>query len=248
MNDQKFIDLISTLTKEDLNKMEHLDMDTPDLPKSIISDKEKQMRDILIESPLKEETWDKLLSHDGITGSINNFLFDYSFRSFYTKHIAWTIITKELLDKLVNIFKGKKVLDAGCGMGYLSKLLSDRGIDITAVDNKTYLHVHKEDIYDKIIDGDYSDLDPTEFDYIILSWPSMDSTTDLPFINRFTDKQTLVHIGEHGGCTGSSDFNSAIFYEDIWEDVTPEGIHIKSFFGIHDNINFLKKKEINHVS
>ncbi len=47
---------------------------------------------------------------------------------------GFPIITRELLDDLIEILKDKTVIDIGCGTGYLSYHLKDNGINIRAID------------------------------------------------------------------------------------------------------------------
>lgn len=47
---------------------------------------------------------------------------------------GFPIITKETLESLTQILKGKRVIDIGCGTGYLSYHLRNNGINIIAID------------------------------------------------------------------------------------------------------------------
>lgn len=51
----------------------------------------------------------------------------------YTQKLEFPLPKKEL-DYFINLLKGKKILDAGCGAGRDSKYLFDKGLDVIGID------------------------------------------------------------------------------------------------------------------
>lgn len=202
--------------------------------------------DFFILNTFSKESWKKVisLSRDFSTGI---YLKLFEFRHWYCANVSWSIITTELLTQLKEVVKDKKVLDAGCGVGYLTSLLrKEKNCDLTAIDNKTYNHIHQKDIDKEIINGNYLDLPIEDFDIVILSWPVMDSSenpNDLQLLKRMKSNSILIYIGEgSGGCTGSENFHDYIYeYLNIHNSVEMFNGTFISFEGIYDSISIYQK-------
>lgn len=168
----------------------------------------------------------------------NNWL-SIDFRRTYCTNFSWAIITAELIDELVKICQGKRVVDIGCGSGFLLGKLKERGIDIVGYDSRS---THNFEFYHPDVEfKDYRDIELKNFDLVIISWPSYDHTEINQVIENMHDGQLLVHCGEsHGGCTGDDDFNDCL--ESQFVEVPNNLAAVEhSWMSIHDHWNLLKK-------
>ena len=70
----------------------------------------------------------------------------------------------DFLEEIFGVtFKPKKILEVGCGTGNYTKLLLERGYDVTAVDiSEDMLKVAAEKCACKCIQGDISDIELNE--------------------------------------------------------------------------------------
>lgn len=109
---------------------------------------------------------------------------------------------KQFNDELAKVIKGMNpqlILEVGAGDGILSKILSDRGFNIVAVDdyswtfNKRYFKVKKMD-YKKA-------LEEYKPDVVLSSWmPLHEDWT--PFFRKTKSVKHYILIGEVEGCVG----------------------------------------------
>lgn len=160
---------------------------------------------------LSRDVWCNVfhLDEDWMSRNYNyeNEMMASGFRTLYNKRFSWSIITKELVDTIAKHYHDKKVIDVGCGSGYLAQLLKNRGVDITAVDCRDagYTFVAPELMDVKV--HDYRDIDYSKYDVVILSWPNYESEHASELLDKLTDKHTLLYCGEGmGGCTADTGF------------------------------------------
>ena len=165
-----------------------------------------------------------------------------NFREHYTKRFSWAIITEELVSTLATICAGKKVIDVGCGSGYLANLLKNRGIDIDAVDYRDEKYTF---IAPQLMDVqvcDYRDVDYSKYDIVILSWPSYESSHPSELLDMLTEKHTLITCGEGGGgCTADmayynklcAQFTSEAKYSNMLKEVSLSFTHIRDSWTVH---------------
>lgn len=161
------------------------------------------------------------------------------FRRVYCTHFSWAIITAELVDELVKICQGKRVVDIGCGSGFLLGKLKERGIDIVGYDVKS---THSFEFYHPDVKfKDYRDIELKNFDLVIIAWPSYNHAEINQVIENMHAGQLLVHCGEgHGGCTGDDEFND--YLESHFAEVPNNLAAVEhSWMSIHDHWNLLKK-------
>jgi ubiquinone/menaquinone biosynthesis C-methylase UbiE len=64
----------------------------------------------------------------------NQFADTYASQHFENGDLHKEVFLNSILFELMGELKGKRVLDAGCGEGYLSRLMAKRGAQVTAVD------------------------------------------------------------------------------------------------------------------
>lgn len=138
-----------------------------------------------------------------------DFMKSFSFgiiRETYLSKYSHAIITNELVDSIVNICKDKKVVELGSGSGYLSHLLELKGVDITTVDTADWYTervIRKPDIV-----GSYREMDFSDYDVVIMSWPNYESNAAAQVLKGLKDNQLFIYSGEGlRGCCGDDDLH-----------------------------------------
>ena len=141
-----------------------------------------------------------------------DFMKSFSFgiiRDNYLTKYSHAIITNELVDSLVNICKGKKVVELGSGSGYLSHLLELKGMDITTIDTADWYTdkvIRKPDIVDS-----YREMDFSSYDVVIMSWPNYQSNAAAQVVKKLNDSQIFIYCGEgRSGCCGDDDLHETL--------------------------------------
>jgi SAM-dependent methyltransferase len=163
---------------------------------------------------------------------------------------GFPIYTIEVIEELVRILSGKRVVDVGCGTAFLARQLSDRGIAVKPVDTfqtrydlADEHYTFKNQRYMPVKEYDATKLHFNRFDAVIMSWPDYQSDFSEIVVKRMRPGQLLVYQGEGSyGCTGNDVFHQYLyekFYE-IDSDVLNE--HHVQFDGIHDWWNLYRKK------
>ena len=143
-------------------------------------------------------------------------------RQQFVQDYGYVLITEETLTALVSLLAGKKVMDAGCGSGYLALALSERGVDVTAVDTVDYPKSGDRGYpfkkrYKLDHQGSAVDLLPGDFDAVLLSWPCYSSSFGFDVASAMQSGQMLVYQGEsRGGCTGDDAFHDFLYNKARW--------------------------------
>lgn len=184
------------------------------------------------------QKYNKYPDHPGFVG-----VWDFECRQKYCAKYGFVLLSKELIDALVEYLHGKKVLSVMSGSGYLEKHLKDNGIDIIATDNYKWANLRPEYFNDARENG-VEDMDAVEAvkkygdwaDIILLCWPYMDNGAyDVLMEMRNHPDTIMLYEGEDiGGCTASDEF----FLEADYGNHDPAIYKINSVLprwsGIHD--------------
>ena len=153
------------------------------------------------------------------------------FRCEYTEKYSFPIITQDLITELHSIIGSKKVIELGCGSGYLAYWYKQlyKESNYTTCDTNDWFSQTFVSI-DKVCD--YSNLDLSDHDIIILSWPNYDSKNAELVLSNMNSGQTLIYCGEEmGGCCATNKF----FKYKSNNFTKPKYLETQiSFFGIHD--------------
>lgn len=170
-------------------------------------------------------------------------------RDRYVSEYGFVLLTKECVEALVALLKGKKVLDAGSGTGFLSYSLAERGIDITAQDlwlpnlgnPYTFRTVWKLDAL-----GDVVAALPSNCDAVILTWPCHGTSFAHEVAQAMRPGQVLIYEGEGaGGATADDDFfgylNSPQWHPRL-EDTQALNRYHRQFPGIRDRWAVFEKR------
>lgn len=169
---------------------------------------------------------------------ITKFTVHWEFREAYIANIAFPLYTTEVISTLLCFLRGKKVLEVGSGIGYLAHVLSEKGIDITTIDNLSTKYCFGRNL---IIKCDKQVLAfgkiKSKYDVVIMSWPDYESVFASRIISEMHKGQVLIYQGEGwGGCTGNDKFfrklNKSFREIDILSDKLNH--HHVQFNGIHD--------------
>jgi SAM-dependent methyltransferase len=101
---------------------------------------------------------------------------------FYFNPNLYSPSLKEKADNILTSLQGKKVLDIGCGSGWIARLAIDRGFIITAMDISR--KVIEENIF-------YQKTSNIEYDII------QGSATKIPFPDQLFDSVIMTEVLEH---------------------------------------------------
>ncbi len=178
-------------------------------------------------APNREHIIKKSSSDKYKAGSFD-FMKSFSFgviRETYLAKYSHAIITNELVESLVNICKDKKVVELGSGSGYLSHLLELEGVDITTVDTADWYTdkvIRKPDIV-----GSYREMDFSDYDVVIMSWPNYESNAAAQVLKGLNENQLFIYCGEGlRGCCGDDDLHITLSQQ--WG-------HLKEDYGVSAN-------------
>ena len=144
----------------------------------------------------------------------------FAIRDIYTTYLGFPLLNKELIETLSDVIGNKRVLEVASGSGFVSKYLSDAGVNIRATDicywdwkksigkNPRPLEFLKDHPIE-LIDGisaieKYKD----ETDMVLMTWPPLGSSFAANVLNDCIKyKLPLIYCGEDwGGCTADDDF------------------------------------------
>jgi hypothetical protein len=152
-------------------------------------------------------------------------------------------MTAETLSELVKFCEGKKVLDAGCGTGFISYNLRKHGIDVIAVDNEESRYCFTDEKpwtrQNFVVKGNALDHLKPDIDVVIISWPDYQTDFSLRIAKKLQIGQYLIYQGEsYGGCTGCDEFHELVdtgkFRFLDHESAALNEQHLQ-FGGIHDS-------------
>jgi len=166
----------------------------------------------------------------------------WTVREEYTQHVGWSLLTMDTALQLANICYGRRVADLGCGAGYLTYVLRKLGVeDITAYDMELHPHPFIEDIQQV----DYTNIDLSQYDVILLSWPPYDEPQAALVAARIQPHQLLIYQGEgYGGCTGDDAFHSMLRsdFSSVEEFTVNLNARHLNFHGIYDSWTVYRKQ------
>lgn len=131
----------------------------------------------------------------------------------YHRTFGYCLYTQEVLACLSRFLKGKRVLDAGSGSGWLSAQLTDEGVNVTACDRVDYRDVSNRggyaihDVYRLDVCDDALNLLPGDFDAVLLVWPPYRSEFAAKVLRSLRPGTTVIYEGEgRGGNAADQDF------------------------------------------
>ena len=171
-------------------------------------------------------------------------------RDQYLTDKGFVLLTRELVSALAAMLRGKSVLDAGCGAGFLAQCLADCNVDVTAVDDYSQKYAHGSFFKHRrpvtVVDDalEYVGM----YDVVILSWPDLNSDFSVRVANKMLSGQTLIYQGEGMyGCTGTDEFHLLLdewHFDEETSDALNE-LHL-TFKGINDRWHVYTKPGLNN--
>ena len=175
----------------------------------------------------------------------NYFKLQWDARSFCTCRGLWTIVDQIWTKKLAKWIGDRKCLEIMAGGGWLSKALSEHGIDIIATDNKSWDDAqHNKIIYVysvEKIDAVKAVKKHKDRDILLVSWPPYESEVVCEACHIWGPDRPIVYIGEgYGGCCAPEEFWKH-FVED--ESMKHLKIPMAQWFGIHDYVSIGRWKD-----
>jgi hypothetical protein len=164
----------------------------------------------------------------------------HEIRCEYVRNIGFPIITIELIDELVKFISNKSVVDIGARTGFLSYILANRGVNITAIDTliRKYMGESETPKWYTINQKDAIEENLDQYEILILSWPDHDTYFGYKIIKKMNPGQIIIYQGESwDGCTADDQFHRML-YSDEFEELQEiclklDELHLQ-FPGIHD--------------
>lgn len=165
----------------------------------------------------------------------------------FRRDFGYVVASAEVMAILAELLQPVgRVLDAGCGSGYLSKELTRLGVSTFAVDCCDFSQARPDGqgypiraAYQHDALGDASTFVSSRFGAVLLTWPPYDRPFALKVAQATLPGQLLVYEGEDiGGCTANTAFFEFISDSNRWERL-PEpssrlnAVHV-TFDGLHD--------------
>jgi len=176
----------------------------------------------------------------------------YHQRKRYNREFGFCLFTAECVFTLVALCKGKKVLEAGSGSGWLADQLAQQGIEITAADWTDYRQPRDKQRGYPILSvfrldhhGDAVALLPGSFDVVLLIWPNLGTPFGEQVAHAMRSGQVMILEGEEkGGNTATEEFFDVLStdFERLDAETQALNEHHRTFPGLHDRWQVLRKK------
>lgn len=176
----------------------------------------------------------------------------YHQRKRYNREFGFCLFTAECICSLAALCKGKKVLEAGSGSGWLADQLAQQGIAITAADWTDYRQPRDKkrgypmrSVYRLDHHGDAVALLPGSFDMVLLVWPNLDTPFGEQVAHAMRPGQVMILEGEDkGGNTATDEFFDVLStdFERLNAETQALNEHHRRFPGLHDRWQILRKK------
>jgi len=159
-------------------------------------------------------------------------------RSFCTKRGMWAIVDKQWTKELAKWIDDRKCLEIMAGVGWLSKALSNHGIDIIATDDSSWTtkgkrHENMSPVHPiEKLDAINAIKKYKERDILLVSWPPYTDETIVKCCDEWGYDKPIIYIGEgEGGCCATKSF--WLRFKEA--DNVPR-IELPKWGGIHDYI------------
>lgn len=169
----------------------------------------------------------------------------------YSREFGFCLLTEECIFLLAALCKGKRVLEAGSGSGWLAEQLAQQGIEITAADWTDYSQPRDKNrgypmrsVFRLDYHGDAVALLPGHFDVVLLVWPNFDTLFGENVAHAMHSGQVMIFEGEEkGGCTATDEFFNVLStdFECLSVETLALNEHHRTFPGLCDQWQILRK-------
>jgi predicted O-methyltransferase YrrM len=176
----------------------------------------------------------------------------YHQRKLYNREFGFCLFTAECVSTLAALCKGKNVLEAGSGSGWLADQLAQQGIEITAADWTDYRQPRDtkrgypiRSVFRLDHHGDAVALLPGSFDVVLLVWPNLGTPFGEQVARAMCSGQVMILEGEEkGGNTATDEFFDVLSadFESLDAETLALNEHHRTFPGLHDRWQILRKK------
>ena len=161
-------------------------------------------------------------------------------RDRYVASYGHVLLSAECRDALVRILEGKKVLDVGCGGGFLTHTLREAGVDATAVDiyppGASPTEHDPRRLWRVDIEGCAREQVSTAYDAVLMVWPEHGGAFAFDIASAMLPGQLLIYQGEGpGGCTADERFFKLVAEWPEQRSLTQAlNVNHVAFYGIKD--------------
>jgi ubiquinone/menaquinone biosynthesis C-methylase UbiE len=160
----------------------------------------------------------------------------WEWRRQYTDKYGFHIYSKEQIEMLAEILQGQKVIEVLSGTGHFAKCLEDKGVNIKALDNSSWVESGKfKELYKLDFDQDALQFNYQGYDTVIMCWPPHDNPITDQILAKMKRGQVLLYQGEHrGGCCADDAFFEMLEKRAMELEMPPNWPRFK-FDGLHDD-------------
>jgi len=176
----------------------------------------------------------------------------YRQRKRYNREFGFCLFTAECVLTLAALCKGKKVLEAGSGSGWLAQQLAQREIAITAADWTDYRQPRNttrgypmQTVFRLDHHGNAVTLLPGNFDMVLLIWPNLGTQFGEQVARAMSSGQIMILEGEEkGGNTATDEFFDVLSadFERLDAETLALNKHHRTFPSLYDRWYVLRKK------
>ena len=157
-------------------------------------------------------------------------------RNLATERGMWAIVEPIWVKQLAEWIGKRRVLEVGCGAGFLARELRLLDVRMFAVDNFSMNYEHKkmEPVTTIVRSDGIEAAKKTIAEVLIISWPVQNCEFAVGVLRAWGRDRPVVYIGElWGGCTANDDFFEAFRVETQGE----AAIHLPIWEGMHDTLS-----------
>jgi 2-polyprenyl-3-methyl-5-hydroxy-6-metoxy-1,4-benzoquinol methylase len=175
----------------------------------------------------------------------------YYQRQRYIREFGFCLFTSECIAAIATLCKGKQVMEAGSGSGWLASRLALYGISITAADWADYRLPPDENrgypmqtVFRLDYHGDALALLPGAFDVVLLVWPNHNTPFAEQVARAMKPGQMLILCSEEkGGRMATNTFFEILGadFELLGQATRSLNEHHRTFPGLYDRWTVLRK-------
>lgn len=159
-------------------------------------------------------------------------------RDQFIRKYGFPIITEQVVQEIMR--HGRRFVEIGAGLGYLTHELRAAGADVVATDSMTGGYdFGKPWVEVEELDGERAVLKYMDR-IMLLSWPCYNEDWSARVLEAYPGPR-FVFIGENwGGCTGNDRFHNLLYEK--WREISD--LDIPQWEGIHDWLRVYERKAL----